>query len=272
MFKNKRIKIGIVGCGAIGRGVAFFIDKKLKKNALVSALADINLDVARDLAKKISSKPEICDSQELIKKSDLIIETASVEAAKFILKKALIDKKDVLILSIGALIEDLSIIDKLQKQGNNVYIPSGAICGVDALGALAMGNIKKITLTTSKPPKGLIGADYLVKRKIRLGNLKKEKIVFEGTVAQAVKHFPKNINVAATLLVASRCNDIKVCIKADPNIKRNIHNIAIASDEANINLNIENMPSKNNPKTSAMTVLSVQYLLNKLFSPFKVGS
>ena len=272
MLKDKKIKIGIVGCGAIGEGVALFIDKNLKNNANLFALADTNKLVAKKLQKKIKSSPKICNTEQLIKQVDLVIEAASAQAATFILKKSLIYRKDVVILSIGALIKDIAILDEAKKKSINIFIPSGAICGVDALGALAKGKIKKITLTTSKPPIGLIGADYLIKQKINLKNLKKEKIVFRGTVKKAVKCFPKNINVAATLLLASSCNNIEVCIKANPKIKRNVHNIEIKSDQANISLNIENIPSKSNPKTSALAILSTQYLLDKIFSSFKIGS
>jgi aspartate dehydrogenase len=176
------------------------------------------------------------------------------------------------ILSVGAFIEDFSIIEKARKSGINIYVPSGAICGVDGLGALSLGEINKVTLTTSKPPKGFLGAPYLKKHKIHLTHLKEEKVIFEGGVKQAIKYFPQNINVAATLLLASGAKEVRVCIKADPRIERNIHRIEIDTQEARVSISIENMPSKLNPKTSALAVLSTQYLLKKIFSSFKIGS
>ncbi len=265
-------KIGLVGCGAIGEGVALFIDKKLKDAASLCAIADKDRKRAEDLKAKLRSSAKIYDTDTLIKKVDLVIEAASVEAAMSILKKSLFYKKDVIILSVGAIIKDTSILKKLDKRGIRIYLPSGAICGVDGLGALSMGNIKKINLITSKPPKGLIGADYLKNKKINLINLKGEKVIFKGSVKEAIKHFPKNINVAAALLLASDFKDVKVCIKANSKLKRNVHRIIVNASEAKLSIDIENVPSKSNPKTSALTILSTQYLLKKMFSPFKIGS
>ncbi|NQT28245.1 MAG: aspartate dehydrogenase [Candidatus Omnitrophica bacterium] len=272
MLKNKRVKIGIVGCGAIGSGVASYIDKKLILSAFVDALADKDIKAARDLQKKLRSAPKIYDTVALVKKVDLVIEAASGPAASFLLKKVIAYRKDLVIVSVGALIDKAFLLKEAAKRKINIYIPSGAILGIDGLGALSMGNIKKISLTTSKPPRGLIGADYLKKKRIDLTNLKKEKVVFTGSVKEAIKHFPKNINVAVAISLASAFKKVEVCIKADPRIKRNVHHIVVDSEEAKLSVRVENVPSKKNPKTSALAILSTQQLLKKIFSPFKIGS
>lgn len=272
-----KTKIGIVGCGAIGREVALFIEKQLNDNVILWGLADKDVEKAELLAEALTSTPRIVAADSLIKNVDLVIETASVDAAKYILGKALLYNTDVLVLSVGALVEDASLLEKAKKKGINIYVPSGAICGVDGLGALSLGEIRKISLTTSKPPKGLIGAAYLVKHKISLENLKEEKVIFKGTVKEAIKYFPQNINVAAILFLASSFSGksghvVEVCIKADPHVERNVHRIDIDTEESKVSIIVENVPSKTNPKTSALAVLSTQYLLKKLFSSFKIGS
>lgn len=268
----KKVKIGIVGCGAIGEGVSLFIDKKLSKRTLVYALADKNQQKARNLKKKLNSRPKICTLDNLVREVDLVIEAASIRAAQCILKKVMFYKKDVIILSVGALVKSRALLQKAQKKGINIFVPSGAICGVDGLGALHMGNIRKISLITSKPLRGLEGVNYLEKRKITLPVLRKEKVVFKGKVDKAIRYFPKNINIAATLLLASGFKNVEVCIKVNPKLKRNVHQIVVDAKEAKLSLSIENVPSKLNPKTSALAILSTQYLLKKIFSPFKIGS
>lgn len=272
MLKNKIVKIGIVGCGAIGGGVASYIDKKLKSSAVVSCLADRDIQAAKKLQKNLRSSPKIYDTISLIKKVDLVIETASGAAASFLLRKVIIYRKDLIILSVGALIDKASLLKEAVKRRINIYVSSGAISGVDGLGALSMGNIKKVSLTTSKPPQGLIGVDYLKKKRIDLTNLKKERVVFKGSVKEAIRHFPKNINVAAVVSLASAFKKVEVCIKADPKLKRNVHHIIVDSEEAKLSIKVENIPSKINPKTSALAILSTQQLLKKIFFPFKVGS
>lgn len=268
----ERVKIGIVGCGAIGEGVARFIDTQLKHKAILWAVADRDVEKAEDLVEKLSSSPKILNVDNLIRNVKLVIETASVEAARHILKKAIAFKKDVLVLSVGALINAQSLIRKAEKTGIRIYLPSGAICGVDALGALGLGKIKRLSLITSKPPKGLLGAKYLQQKRINIDNLKKEKVIFKGGVKEAIKYFPQNINVAATLLLAASFRNLEVCIKADPKVTRNIHRIEADTEAARVSIVIENVPSRINPKTSALAILSTQYLLKKIFSSFKIGS
>ncbi len=272
MKRKNKTKIGIVGCGAIGEGVALYIDKELKRQVSLVALCDTNNLAAKRLRDKLRSKPFIAEAKELLQKVDLVIEAASIEAARFVLEKTVFFKKDAIILSMGALIGNEKLLEKAKKNNINIYLPSGAIAGVDVLGALSMGQIKSITLTTSKPPKGLLGAEYFRKKNIDIAGLKKECCVFKGTVKEAIRYFPKNINVAVTLLMASSFSGVKVRINANPSLQRNKHLIEIEAKEAKVRVEVENVPSSLNPKTSALTILSTQYLLKKLFSPLKIGS
>jgi len=269
---QERVKIGLIGCGAIGEGVSLFLDKNLQDVAFLYALADIDKEKAERLQKRLLSSPRICDIDALIKEVDLVIEAASAEAVKIILEKTLLYKKDVVIVSVGGLISNISLLKEVKKERINIYVPSGAVCAVDGIGALGLGNINKLSLTTSKPPRGLIGAAYLKDKNIDLSNLEEEKVVFKGSVEEAIKYFPKNINVAATLFLASSFENIEVSIKADPKLKRNVHHITVDAEEAKLSMSIENIPSKLNPKTSALTALSIQSLLKKIFYPFKIGS
>ncbi|MFH1772534.1 MAG: aspartate dehydrogenase domain-containing protein [Candidatus Omnitrophota bacterium] len=268
----KKASVGIIGCGAIGSEVAFFLEKELSGKTNISVLADIYEEKAQSLREKLSSRPKIYSLKDTVSKVDLIIEAASVDAARCCLKEVYGKKKDIIILSIGALIGENEFLRKVQENGTRVWVPSGAICGVDGLGALSMGKIQSIKLITSKPPAGLIGASYLEENKIDLSCLTEEKIIFKGGVKEAISCFPRNINVAATLLLASSSEKVEVIIKADPQLKRNIHRIEIKSSHASVAIEVQNIPSKNNPKTSALAILSTQYLLKKMFSSLKIGS
>jgi aspartate dehydrogenase len=272
MLSKKRKKVGIVGCGAIGQEIALFIDKKLKKHAFISVLCDKEKSKAEELSNKLSTKPEIKGISYLVKRADLVIECAHANCVKEVLRKVIDFKKEAMMLSVGGLVKEERLLKEAEKRGINIYLPSGAICGIDGIEALSFAKIKKITLTTSKPPSGFLGADYLKKKKINLENIKKEKTIFKGKIKEAVKFFPQNINVSATLFFASGFKDIEVVIKANPYIKRNIHRIEVKTDKGNLKIETENIPSKKNPKTSTLAILSVKNLLKKMFSPFKIGS
>jgi aspartate dehydrogenase len=272
MLNKRRKKIGIIGCGAIGREVALFVDQQLKDYVFVSALCDIEREKAEELRDKLCTKPKITNIDDLVKRVDLVIECAHPNCVKEVLKKVIDFKKEVVILSVGGLVKEERLLEEARKKNINIYLPSGAICGVDGIGALSLTNIKKITLVTSKPPLGFLGVDYLKKKRINLKRIKKEKVIFRGKIKEAIKYFPQNINVSATLFFASHFKNIEVIIKVNPYLVRNLHQIEVKTDKGNLKIEIENIPSKINPKTSVLTILSVQNLLKKMFSPFKIGS
>ena len=271
---KKKIKLGIVGCGAIGQGTASFLDKHLSRELVLGFIYDKDIRQAEALKQKLHNfRPRIVDSlEDLVKNSDLILETASWKIIDTLMKKALQYKKDLIILSIGGLINKKHLLNKAKKRGITIYLPSGAICGVDGILASYQGKIKKCILSTSKPPQGFKDVAYFQKRKINLAKIKKETIVFQGSPQKAFKYFPKNINVASTLLLASDFKNTKVYVKINPKIKRNIHEIYLESEVGKITIKVENTPSKDNPKTSTLAIASAQALIKKLTSKVKIGT
>ena len=201
-MNKSKIKIGIIGCGVIGSEIAAYCDKKLSHACRIIFLNDFDEPKARMLSKRLKSKPRIVSSDELIEKSDFIIEAASPDVSCLIAEKTLRKDKSALIMSVGGLLKVKNLDNLLNSTKGNIYIPSGAVCGIDgALGA-KIGGITGVTLITRKPLKGLKGAPYFTERKINIERIKKETLVFSGSAKQATKYFPKNINVSATLSLA----------------------------------------------------------------------
>lgn len=262
------MKVGIIGCGFIGNEIASFMDKN-KEFSLIG-VNDIDKNKADGLIKNSKSKPAFMELDDIIKKSDLIIESASGEAIKKILSNRNLDKADkkLIIMSTGGLIENQSLLKKIKKC--EVFLPSGAIAGLDSIKAVS-GKIKSLSLTTMKPAGSLENAPYVTKNKIKLKGIKTKKTVFEGNVKAAIKGFPQNINVAATLQLASRFNRIKVKIVADPHAKLNTHQIEAAGDFGTINITTVNVPSKN-PRTSYLAVLSAIQAIKNIKNKLKIGN
>jgi aspartate dehydrogenase len=83
-------------------------------------------------------------------------------------------------------------------------------------------------------------------------------VLFEGGAREAALSFPQNLNVAMTLALAGPGVDgIVVRVVADSNAKGNTHEIDIESSAGRARLVFENSPSAANPKTSALTALSI---------------
>jgi aspartate dehydrogenase len=147
------------------------------------------------------------------------------------------------------------------------------LLGLDAVVAAAEGGISRVHMVTRKPPGGLIGAPYLVEHGIDIENLDEPKRVFIGNAREAARGFPANVNVAAALALAGIGPErTTIEIWADPAVTRNIHRIEVEADSARLSMQIENVPSAENPKTGRLTPLSVVAALKKLASPLAIGT
>lgn len=265
MVKRKRkLKIGIVGCGAIGSKIAQTIEKDLKRNAELMAICDKDIEKAEQLKGRLNKRVRVLPLSELIKKSDFVIEAASAGVSAKVAEEAISSGKDVLLMSVGGLLKREDIFQKARRRGVSLYLPSGAICGLDGLKAAAVSGIKKITLTTRKPANALPA---------RFANIKEETVIFSGNACEAVKEFPQNINVAATLSLAGLgAEKTFVRIIASPDITRNTHEVEIESEAGRIFSRTENVPSLKNPKTSYLAVLSAIATLRQIFDTVKIGT
>jgi len=269
----KILKIGIVGCGTIGPILAKAVEKKFSSKAKVVAVCDIEKAKARQLAKKLKSSPSVTPLKKLIGKSDLVIEAASAAISFDVVKKSIQAGKDVMIMSVGGLLGRPALNSMASKKNCRLYIPSGAICGLDGLKGASPAGIKQVTLTTRKPPMALDGAPYILKKRINLKSIKKETVVFSGSAKEATKAFPKNINVAAILSLAGiGAAKTRVRIIADPRMKRNVHQVDVEGGFGRLSTRTENVPSPGNPKTSYLAALSAIATLEGIVGSVKIGT
>ena len=269
------LKIGLVGCGAIGSEIAKAIDSGEISADLV-AVCDHNPKTAMALIDRLQKKPIKAKLEELVSLSDVVVEAASQRAVPAIARAALAKEgKKLMIMSVGALMDGnffREVQDLASRHNSRVFLPSGAIVGLDGIKSASIGTIEKITLTTTKNPKGLVGAPYIMQQGIDLGALTQATVIFEGTASDAVKGFPANVNVAATLSLAARDVAVHVKIVADPNIHVNRHEIVVEGEFGNIFTRVENVPSPSNPKTSYLAALSAIATLRSILEPVKIGT
>jgi aspartate dehydrogenase len=268
------LKIGLVGCGAIGAEIAKAVDCCAFDANLV-AVCDHNPETAAALINSLQHKPAKVKLDELVSLSDVVVEAASQKAVAAIARAALVAGKKLMIMSVGALANNelFAEIKALAKEhGARVYLPSGAISGLDGLKSASIGTISSVTLTTTKNPAGLKGAPYILENNIDLDALAGATQIFEGSALAAVKAFPANVNVAATLFLAAGESEVRVRIVADPNIHVNRHEIIVEGSFGRITTLVENVPSPRNPKTSYLAALSAIATLRSIVEPVKIGT
>ena len=261
---SKKMRIGLLGCGNIGRILADAIDREEVDCSMV-AVFDQDVERARELADSLHKKPRVSEDFEgLLQDTDLVVEAASQDAVKEYGVKAIESGRDLLIMSVGALVDEVlfnELVQIINKTGRRVYVPSGAIAGLDGIKAAKTKGIDSVELTTRKPP-------------AELGTTTdKEVVVYDGSAREGIKKFPKNVNVAATLSLAGIGFDkTKLRIIADPNVNRNIHEIRVKGAFGEFTIKLNNLPSPNNPKTSYLAAMSTIAALKEINSVLRLGT
>jgi len=269
----KKIKVGIIGCGTIGSEIAKACLRELAGTITLVGICDIDKTKAEALVGILAKPVPILSSDDLIRAADLVTEAASAKISGDILEKCVNKNKDILVMSVGGLLGKEKLLKYAEEKGVKVYLPSGAICGIDGLKAASAGEVDSVTLTTRKPLKGLEGAPYLREKNIDIGSISGETVVFEGSAEEAVKGFPQNINVSAVLALAGIGSaETRVRIVTSPDYTKNIHEVEITGDFGRITTRTENVPSKANPKTSMLAILSAIATLRAAATSVRIGT
>jgi aspartate dehydrogenase len=252
------MRVGVVGCGSIGGTLA----RKLARFPAVDRISFFDVEFAR--AEALSSLHRryraVRTLKALIAGSDLVVEAASQKAAREVAPAALAAGKNVLLMSLGALCDDrftARLRRNAARTGARIYIPSGALAGLEALASASAAEVTQVTLTTRKPPRALSGVAYLERRGIDVGSVRAPTVVFSGTARDAVRHFPANVNVAAALSLAGLGFDrTRVVIIADPKATTNRHEVVAKGAFGELRCEVSNLPFPDNPKTSYLAALS----------------
>jgi len=272
------LKVGLIGCGSIGTVLARAIESGLVKEVVLGAVFDISREKAEKLTAILSVKPVIASDFEdfLAQPLDIVIEAASQEAVAAYAEQILQAQKDLMIMSVGALLQN-GLLERLekaaQKYGCKIYIPSGAIAGIDAIKAASLVGLDEVVITTRKPPAGLKGAPYLKEKGIDLDKIAVPTLIYEGPAEEAVRAFPANVNVAAVLSLAGIGKwQTRVRVIADPTINTNQHEIRAKGNFGELCCVTKNFPCPDNPKTSYLAALAAIKTLERIASVLRLGT
>ena len=249
--------IAIIGCGAIGEAVANF----LKDNDAVRIGAAIIEPGFEAPARNIFGDDiEIAHSiDDVTIALDLAADCAGHPGLRAhgvgILERGI----DLVSVSSGAL-ADADLYNDLaaaaREGGAQLRVVSGAIGALDALAASAIGKLESVTYRGRKPPQGWRGS--AAESKLDLDTLTEATVHFRGTARNAALEYPKNANVAASVALAGIGFDAtEVELIADPAAERNVHEIVASGDFGQFEFRIEGKSLPDNPRSSAITAMSV---------------
>lgn len=261
--------VSVIGCGALA---SIFVQNfhKLGEEWHLKSIYGRE-GKSKDLFEERFGKSVLTDFDEFLNSSgSFIVEFGGARAVKQTCLPVLKAGKNYVCISIGAF-ADSHFYEQAKKEaqssGAALYIANGAIGGLDFLQVLTFSDYPySVSIETCKNPKGLEGSPGLGGR--TLSRTVKET-VFEGTAAEAIQGFPKNVNVAVATQLASGLNEISVNLISEPERTSNEHTIRVQSETLNAVMTFESRPDKANPKSSVSAALSVLALLKNLKSPIR---
>lgn len=260
------MRITIVGCGVIGSKLAKAADEMDEVTRIY--LLDLKKDKAEALAAGLNKANVVDSVEDELYHCDLVIEAASQEAAKDILKKTVGRGVDIMLMSVGALVDDdfrAMVYDKAKSSESRIFIPSGALFGTDGLRSASQDELATVELVSTNGPKALANVDYFSNQGVDVSAIKERKVVYSGTAREAVKLFPTNVNIAATIaLLGVGFDKTTVTIVLDPDASTNSYEINVKGSFGSANCHTSNVLAPDNPSTSYLASLSAISALKRI--------
>ncbi len=260
-------RIAVIGHGAIGRDLV----------AMLAPRQDTTVAVV--LRPGSPGVPEVDPTCAIVHDRDalaafgpaLVVEAAGAAALREWGSAALSLGVPLLLSSVGALHDDDLrdvLVAAAEAAGTRLYLPSGALAGLDYVRAARGADNPRVSYESRKPPAAW--ADELVR--LGLPSLPSEPVtLFEGDARAAAARYPANLNVAATLALAGTGFEAtRVSVVVDPAAAGNVHRIAVESALGTLDLAVANTPSPANPKTSWIVSRSLLSAIEQHFSTIQL--
>ena len=246
--------VGIAGVGALGGIVA---------KALKDGLPGYVLDSVSDVRTPGLGVPNVT-FEELADRCDIVVECLPPKEVPTLAKAVLAKNKTLVLISSCALVLYPEINQYVKDSTGRIIVPSGALSGLDGVLGMKEDGIEEAKIISTKPPKGFANAPYILEKNISLDGIHSRLMIFSGSVIEAAKAFPANVNVAASLALAGIGPELtQVEVWADPDAKGNSHEIFVKGAGSVISAKIENVPDPSNPKSSMQAGHSIVAALRK---------
>jgi aspartate dehydrogenase len=247
------MRVGLIGLGAIAQGVLCLVQVEDELEFVGALVADPTKPRAESL-------PRLCATvEELIgERPDVVVEVGGHAALAAHGPAVLRAGIDLMLVSVGALAEhavETAIVGAAGAGRSRAIVVSGAIGGLDAIAAAAVGGLSSVTHTTRKPARTLLG---------ERANLDGPCELFRGSAREGALRFPESINVASAVSLAGIGLDrTEVRVIADPNVESNMHEVVAKGAFGELRFDIRNVPTEDNPRTGRLVAMSVLHALRR---------
>jgi aspartate dehydrogenase len=175
---------------------------------------------------------------------------------------------DLMLVSVGVLADptvERELLEAACAGRARAIVVSGAIGGLDALASAAVGGLNRVTHTTRKPARALLGP-------AEADRLTAPRELFRGSAREGALRFPESINVAAAVSLAGIGLDrTEVCVIADPAVERNQHEVVAEGAFGQFRFEIRNVPTTENARTGRLVAMSVVHALRQRRAKLVIG-
>lgn len=270
------LRVALAGLGAVGLPVAeVLLSGGIPGMSLVAVSSSSKSSATAKLANLVGGDSVACvPLAELAQHADIVVE--GLPPARFLeaAEPTLTAGKTLIAMSVTQILKNMELKDLAARSGGRIIVPTGALCGLDAVRAATEGgHVHSVVMQTRKPPKSLQNAPFVREQGLDLSSLSEPMRLYAGSVNDAAQRFPANVNVAVALALAGVGPDAtQYELWADPHVERNTHTFAVKSAESDFDVRVAGVPTASNPATGALTPLSTIATLRGLVAPMRVGT
>lgn len=258
-------RFALIGYGAITEELVGCIERGGELEALLAVLVrPQRLAEARD---KATGRFAVVDSLEALAElaPEVVAECAGHSAMRDYAPALLAQGIDVICSSVGVLADrefEARVAKASADGGGRLWIPSGAVAGIDGLLAARTAGLSEVTYTSVKAPAAWNGTPG---ERLLVGATREaRKVFFEGSAREAATQYPQNANVGATVSLAGLGLDrTKVKLVSDPSATGPLGIIEAEGEFGRMRFEILAYASPRNPKTSLLTAHSVYVALRE---------
>ncbi|MQA95789.1 MAG: DUF108 domain-containing protein [Streptosporangiales bacterium] len=203
---------------------------------------------------------------EALREADLVVECANQQVVKDVGARILTAGTDLMIISVGALADDMTATALRAAGPGRLYASSGAIGGLDVLRAAARcAPFERITVTITKQPYALVQSWMDAREAARLRVATEPIEVFRGPARETADRFPECTNVAAAVALAvGDWAVVEVVIIADPAARPSVHEVVADGLAGTYRFGIVSRPSPERESSSMVTPYAVLSAISDL--------
>lgn len=248
MNNVKKLRASVLGYGAIGKRVVQALSEgKVAGAELVGVVSRTSGKASADGYRELTR-------EQAVQESDLIVECAGGGAVREHGPAIIAGGGDLLVSSIGALIDEELRKTMLEDGPGRCFLTSGGIGGLDLLSAATRdGGLETAMLTSTKKASALVQPWMSEAEATDLRTTTTPITIFEGSVSEAIRLFPASLNVGVALAAATGLwDETKIKLVGDPDANLTTHEIEAKGSSGQYQFTITNYPLVSNPTSSAV--------------------